>query len=366
MGLLSASSGTLVPGRRTEEAASRRANPTGYAPARRAGPSGPVPGPGQAQVSGKRGMTMGSGQDRRRLAGYGLVMAAASLWGTLGTAGRILYARGLAPGAVVTLRAAVAALVLLAALALFRPAWLRVRPRDLPYFAAFGLVSVAAYNLLYFTAIRQIPVAAAAVLLYTAPAFVAATGYLAFGEPLTRAKLAALAVTLAGCALVARAYEPQVFQVQARGLLAGLGAGFTYGMYSIFGKYGLRWYSPWVVQAYSMAAGTAALLLLYGREAARAVGQASPGVWLALAYLGLVPTLGAYSLYLTGLRSIESSHASIVATVEPVVAAVLGYAALGEAITPWQAAGMGLVLAGVAILHRGDAPGDPGQRRGDR
>lgn len=293
---------------------------------------------------------------RQRVTGYLLVAAAACLWGTLGIAGRMLYEAGLTPGVAVTLRATLAGGVLILALAAVRPAALRVAWRDVPYFAAYGLVSVAVFNLLYFHTIQRISIAAAAVLLYTAPTFVALVANLAFGEPLTRAKLAALGITLAGCVLVAKAYLPGTFRVQGLGLLTGLGSGFTYGMYSIFGKHGVRKYSPWTVQAYSMLFGSLALLLVYGRETVQAMGRA-PAVWPVVAYLGLVPTVGAYGLYLTGLQAIESSQASIVATLEPVMAGLLAFLMLGEPLGLPQLTGIALVLAGVGVLHRSQRAG---------
>jgi drug/metabolite transporter (DMT)-like permease len=287
---------------------------------------------------------------RRRLLGYVLIIAAASLWGTLGIAARSLYSGGISPGAAVTLRAAVAAVVLFTALAIVRPAWLRVQLRDLPFFAAYGLVSVAAFYWLYFYTIQRIPVAAASVLLYTAPAFVAIAASLTLGERLTGRKLAVLVLTMAGCFLVARAYVPAVFKVQALGLLTGLGSGFTYGMYSIFGKLGLRKYNPWAVMAYSLLAGSIPLVVLYGREAAVAVAS-SPHLIGQVAYLSLVTTLGAYGLYLTGLQHVEASHASILATIEPVVAALLGYWMLGEPLELLQIAGVVLVLGSAVLLN---------------
>jgi DME family drug/metabolite transporter len=176
-------------------------------------------------------------------------------------------------------------------------------------------------------------------------------GYFLVGEPLTRSKWLALAITLGGCALVARVYLPETLQVQGLGLLTGLGAGFTYGMYSVFGKFGLRRYNPWVVQAYSLVAGALMLLALYGREAVGAL-VAAPDLWPQVLYMGLVPTVLAYGIYLTGLQSIESSHASIVATVEPVVAALLGLVLLAEPVAWPQVVGMVLVLAGVVVLQR--------------
>lgn len=306
---------------------------------------------------------MSGGERTARWTGYAQVAGAAALWGTLGLPVRALYVQGFSPAAVVAWRVAVAAAALWAALALVRPGALRVRAQDLPYFLAYGLVSVAGFNLLYTAAIARVPLAVAAVLLYTAPAFVAAVAYLVFREPVTGPHGAAIALTLAGCALVARAHDPAAWRVDGPGLLAGLGAGLTYGLYGLFGQVALRRFSPWTVQAHSLLAGALALLLVAGGEAWQAAA-AAPGVWPAIAYLGLVPTVAAYGLYLSGLRRIPASHAAVVATLEPMVAALLGRYLLGEALGAGQVVGMGLVLLGVALLQRAGPPAVPGDGEG--
>ena len=291
----------------------------------------------------------------RRTMGYAMVFGAAVLWGTIGIVSRNLYGSGLAAQSVVTLRAASAAALLVCALAALRPGALRVRLRDVPLFVAYGLVSVAAFYLLYFTTIERLSVAAAAVLMYTSPAFVALAAALTLGERLTRPKLLALALTLAGCALVARAYEPATFRGQIVGVLTGLGSGFTYGMYSIFGKHALKRYHPWTVQAYSLVFGAVPLVLLFGRDAARALA-AAPEVVPSLAYIVLVTTLGAYSLYLAGLQAVEASHAAIISTIEPVVAALLGFWLLQEPLQLPQIVGIALVLGSAVMLNAQPEP----------
>lgn len=293
----------------------------------------------------------------RRLLGDLLVIGGASLWGTLGIVVKTLYESGLSVEIIVTVRATLATGLLLAALAVIRPALLRIRLRDVPLFAVYGLVSVAAFNLLYFATIQRVSVAAAAVLMYTAPAFVAVASYLTLGEPLTRAKVTALVLTLVGCVLVARAYEPETFKGQLLGLLTGLGSGLTYGMYSVFGKHALKRYRTWTVQTYALVAGTLPLLLLFGREAAGAVVRAPAGL-PGLIYLALVPTLGAYGLYLAGLQRIEASRASIISTVEPVIAALLGFWVLHEPLSLAQVAGIVLVLVSAVVLNgQAETPG---------
>ena len=75
---------------------------------------------------------------------------------------------------------------------------------------------------------------------------------------------------------------------------------------------------------------------------------------MALVYLALVTTLFAQALYLAGLRYIDAGPASLLATVEPFTAAVLGYIVLGERLEGLQIAG-GVLVVGAVMLARARA-----------
>lgn len=75
----------------------------------------------------------------------------------------------------------------------------------------------------------------------------------------------------------------------------------------------------------------------------------SGATWFVIAYLALGTTLLGQFLYLSGLRRISPSRASLIATLEPVVAACLGYVVLGEGLDLWQVLGGLLVLSAVVI-----------------
>jgi DME family drug/metabolite transporter len=117
--------------------------------------------------------------------GVPFILAAAILWSSLGVAGKLAFRNGVIPLEAAFYRAAVAFVCLLVFLGATKPGALRVRLPDLGLFAAFGLVSVAAFFIVYLEAIRETTVATAAILLYTAPAFVIILSALLFGEPLT-------------------------------------------------------------------------------------------------------------------------------------------------------------------------------------
>ncbi|MBA3530337.1 MAG: EamA family transporter [Ardenticatenales bacterium] len=283
-----------------------------------------------------------------------MVVLAAVLWGTLGPTIRGLTAVGAAPVPIGFWRALLAGIALAVWLALRDPAQLRVAWRDLPFFLAYGLISVALFYTVYPLAIQLSTVAVAAVLLYTAPAWVTLMSFFFFGEPLTVRKGIAVALTFAGAALVSGAYELSVLRTSGWGIAAGLASGLTYATFSIFGKAALRRYRPATTMLYSLGAGMLFLLpvALAQWQALVAPLQSAQGILLLL-YIGLVPTVGSLMLYTTGLQTLnDAGRASIIATIEPLVAALLGYFLLAEALTRPQWLGGAFILAGVLLLRK--------------
>jgi DME family drug/metabolite transporter len=194
-------------------------------------------------------------------------------------------------------------------------------------------------------------VAVAAVLLYTAPAWVALNAWQFVGEQLTRRHGAALLLTLIGVALVAQVHELANLRLNASGLLWGLLAGLTYALWSVFNKVGVRHTNPWTLQCYGMLVGAAALLALRPWTATTGAAWAAPQTLFWLLVLALGPTIGASVAYAAGVRTVPVSVASLIATLEPVLAALLAYAVLGEKMDGAQALGGALILLAVWLLR---------------
>lgn len=283
-----------------------------------------------------------------RLRGYLLALLAAVLWATLGLFYRRLAGYGLSALTIAFLRAVVTALILLAALGWRQPAALRLARRDLLLFVAFGLFGVAAFYVVYIYAIERTGMGIAAVLMYTAPLWVTLFDALFMGEPFTRLKLAALLLAIGGCVLVSRAYDLGAVHFDAVGILLGLGAGIAYGAYTLFSKVLQRRYSALATLAYALGLGALFLLPLQRpADLLRAVTTPAALLW-ALA-LALLPTLGGGVAFNAALRCVPASHASIVATLEPAVAMLLGWAVLGERLEGPQIVGGTLILAAVIL-----------------
>lgn len=282
---------------------------------------------------------------------YLRILAAAVIWGSIGVAGRIAFAAGVGPLETAFFRAAIAFLAIAAVVGISERSLLRVRPGDLPLFAGFGAISIAAFFFVYLYAISGTTVATAAILLYTAPIWVIVLSRLLFHEPLTKGKALAVVLAFAGCVLVVRGYDPASLRLNLPGVLAGLASGFAYGMYSIFGKTALRRYSPLTTLVYALGIGAAILGAAAGAAGVISFSHTARA-WTAVCYLALVTTLLAQWLYLSGLGAVEAGRASLVATFEPVVAAFLGYIALGERLEGWQLLGGALVVSAVLAVRR--------------
>ena len=161
--------------------------------------------------------TQVAGLSRRQA--FALVLLAACLWGTSGTAYHLL--RGMAEVdalTVVALRASAGAALLWGWLAFTDRAALRVVLEDLPRLIAFGVGSLGLMYLALFTAFDLTSVAVGTVLLYLAPALVTIGAALFLHEPLTRRKFIALIATFGGCLLVVELNRPQNLVGNALGI----------------------------------------------------------------------------------------------------------------------------------------------------
>ena len=248
----------------------------------------------------------------KRKRGFGplLIILAGCFWGSMGIFVRKLTAVGFSSVQIVAIRVTLAALFFCLLLLAKDRSGFRIALRDLPLFLGLGFGSILFFTVCYFTAISMMPLSTAAILLYTSPIWIMLMSVLFFREKLNGRKLAALALAFAGCVLVSGISGEGVTPA---GLLIGLGSGIGYGLYSIL--------------------GTLAWLLFF--------------CCLTALVTAVVPFL-AYTL---GLRTVEASRAGIIATVEPMVATLVGILVFSEPLTLLSGAGILLILSAVVILN---------------
>jgi DME family drug/metabolite transporter len=289
--------------------------------------------------------------NKDRLLGALAVAAAASLWGTLGVFAKILYAQGVSFESLVAVRASVGWLAVVSFLLATQGAQsLRVSRQDLAFLLPLGLVGIGAFYLFYFYTVRESTVGTAAILLYSAPAFVVVLAWLFLREPLNALKVFALLLTVGGIFLVAGAYDPANLEVSPKILLTGLLSGLTYGLYAIFGRPLAGHLSPAVILSYALAFGSV-LLIAAALPTLDTLAGLPAGSYALLLMLSVVHTTLAFALYTFGIRHLGAGRAAIVATIEPVVAGILGVTLLNEELTALKVLGALLVLAGAALAQ---------------
>ncbi len=280
------------------------------------------------------------------------VLAAGTLWGMMGIFVRHFQAQGLGSLEIGTLRVITGLLITGLYLFLQHRELLKIRFRDLWCFLGTGAGSLFLMNLTYFSAMQHTSLAVAGVLLYTAPIFVMLLSAALFREKITLKKLLALALAFCGCVLVSGIGTDA--RVSTVGLLFGLGAGISYALYSIFGRYAIRrGYGSWTITFYTfLFCAVLSCLLCDWQTVLPVTAQPSELCWIAA--LGLVTAFAPYILYSLGLEAMENSRASILASIEPVVAAVISVVVFHEALSLSAALGIALVLTAILILAKKD------------
>ena len=279
-----------------------------------------------------------------------LVLAAGCMWGCMGLLVRPLNEIGLVTMDICFLRGFVTFTVMLAGLLIFDRKALQIRLKDIWCFIGTGALSVSFFNFCYFKTITLTSLSVAAVLLYTAPAFVMVMSFFLFKENMTKRKVAALVIAFVGCVLVSGVVTGG--ELNARGILIGLGAGFGYALYSIFGRYALqRGYNSITITFYTFLFATLCTVFLVDVSSIINVAGMHVGISVYGAFMILFVTLFPYLCYTKGLAGMENGTASVIASIEPVMATVLGILIYKEEMTFVNAAGMILVLGSIIILN---------------
>ncbi|MGN0426289.1 MAG: DMT family transporter [Agathobacter sp.] len=280
-----------------------------------------------------------------------LIVLAGVLWGSMGLFVRTLNEKGLQSMDIVALRAVVTAVALFVFLLFYDRRLFRIRVKDLWCFLGTGICSILFFNYCYFKAIMLTSLSVAAVLLYTAPAFVMVLSFFLFKEKLTKRKCVSLVMTFASCVLVTGIVGDSV-GLSAGGLLAGLGAGFGYALYSIFGRYALeKGYHSLTITFYTfVVAAVGTFFLADIPRVAETVTADAPMLLFAVAF-GVLCTVVPYLTYTIGLKYVENSKASIIASIEPVTATLLGCMCFHEEFTVEGILGSILVLCAMIICR---------------
>ena len=285
--------------------------------------------------------------------GYLMVLAAGALWGTIGLFATLLSNMGV-PAAPVAFFRVLSATIMLALILLVKgkgTSLFKVSRRGLISCMLVGFISQALYNICYMNTIEQGGMAVAAVFLYTSPVYVAIISRLFFHEPLTRNKILAILINIAGCILTVTGGDFSDMKISGFGIIMGILAGFTYALLPILSRTGADEEDPFAAAFYGQAFG--ALLLFFLIRPWNGIGTPfTLKMLLVFAGFGIVPSAMAYIVYYAGIGKIkETSRIPVLASVETVVAAIIGFVVFGQRLNFVTMIGIALVLVSIAVMN---------------
>jgi len=209
-----------------------------------------------------------------------------------------------------------------------------------------GIVSFAFFNICYLKSMElNNSLGTACILMYTAPIFIMLLSAILFKEKITPTKIICLILAVVGCTLISGGGS-----VTPLGFIFGIGSGLGYGLYSIFSVYALRKYSFWTATFYAFCFSALALIPFCNWK--NVIIAVSTDINTAPLFLGLaiVITVLPYIIYTCGLKKVPASEASVIACVEPIVAALVGLIFYDQTMGILGITGMLLILTAVVIL----------------
>ncbi|RKT56925.1 EamA family transporter [Saccharothrix australiensis] len=282
--------------------------------------------------------------------GLSLALLSSLTFGVSGVLAKPVMAAGVTPTQVTSARIGIAAVLLVAFVALVRPRALRFARGDWGLLVGYGLFGVIGAPLLFFVSAARVPVGIAMLLEFTAPVLVALWVRFVRGTRLSGAVWWGIGVALLGLAVVGEVWQSP--RLDTVGVLAGLGSAVCTAAYYLLGERAAGRHDPFGVLAVGMVVGAVVLAVISPPWLAPVGRDTELGpAWLLLVGLAFVATAVAYLAGIVSLRHLPSSAASVIGLLEPVVATVLAWWLLGEALGVVQVVGAVVLLGGAAVVQ---------------
>jgi drug/metabolite transporter (DMT)-like permease len=298
--------------------------------------------------------------------GLMLAVGSALAFGSSGPFAKALMEAGWSPTAAVVARLAGGALVMAVFATIMKPGWVGEALRHAQTVVLYGAIPIAGAQLFYYNAVAHLSVGVALLLEYTAPILVVGWVWTATRRRPTTLTLAGVALAVAGIMLVLDVFSGA--HINLVGVGWGLAAAVCAACYFVMsanvsnGSADREGVNPVTLAAGGLVVGTAVVTLLgvggvmpltFTTNDTVIAGWTTSWVVPVVA-LGVVATAIAYTLGIMGVSLLRPRFASLVGLSEVMFAVLAAWVLLGEAMTPIQAIGGAIVLAGLALARQGD------------
>ena len=279
------------------------------------------------------------------------IILSACLWGTIGVAVKFLGSFGFNSMQIVFLRATATVCIMGLVLLFYNKNLLKIKFKDIWCFLGTGVVSIVFFTYLNFYTITLTSLSFASIMLYTAPFIMVFLAAIFFKERITLKKIIACIVAFCGCCLVAGILGSDV-NVSTLSIITGVASGFFYALYTVFSRFALnKGYHSFTITFYTFLFSTLGSLIFINPIKTVNTVITSPNCLWGILAIAVFNTVLPYILYTSGLKTVESSVAPILAMAEPVVATLVGLILFDEKISLINTVGIVLVISSVSLLN---------------
>ena len=287
-----------------------------------------------------------------RKKGILLAVSGATLWGINGTFADVVFSRLAAPVEwVVGTRLLVAGLIILlyAKFKLKQPVgaiWQQTK--DFWALIAFSLIGMVSCQYLFFLSIGANGAGLATILQFTSPIIIYMYLVMRREKTVFMQEILYILLVFLGVFLIVTKGQLGQVAVNLSGLVIGLGSALGVAFYTLQPRRILAEYGSPIVVGWGMLLGGGLFQLIHP------IWQ--PGFsldWQAILYMAFIIVIGtalAFSLFLASLTYIEASLSNILAAFEPLVANILTALLLNQQWTPVQILGILLVIVFVVLF----------------
>lgn len=215
-----------------------------------------------------------------------------------------------------------------------------------------GVLTFGLFNVLYNISVSEAGVAISSVLLYTSPVYNAIVSRIVFKEKIGLKKALILGINIIGCIIAATGLDFSFTSVSLFGIIMGGLAGLFYGLAPVLGKYIFNRKSEvYIVSMYNQLFGSL-FILIFCNPFKDFKGFNAPMLLYAL-ILGCIVTGVAYMFYYDGVKRIKNiSNIPVIASIEIVIASLIGLFIYNENLTMLNLFGMALVIISIVFISR--------------
>ena len=291
---------------------------------------------------------------RSKLIPYLEVLFAVIVWGASFIATKVAL-KDISPIAIVWLRFSMGIIILGIAVAL-RKQFALPNKSEWGYFALLGFLAITFHQWLQSNALQTSEASTTAWIVATTPVFMALLGWVILKENLALAKIIGIALAALGVLLVVsdgNIASSAIGRFGAPGDILVLISALNWAVVSVLSRRGLKFYSASLMIFYVMAFGWifSSVLFVAGKNYVELSNLSRDG-WVGITFLGIFCSGLAYLTWYDALQALSTAETGVFLYIEPLVAVVVAFFILGEAITGASMAGGAVILLGVWMVNK--------------